>query len=105
MSTELASEGREVAQQNLEDNWDINRMGRKYTKMAQTSVIIPDDIYALLQQISAETGRSISSLCSDFIKDGVYQEIEHLNKVEVWKKTVATRRGADLNPTDLSDRL
>lgn len=73
--------------------------------MAQTSVIIPDDIYALLQQISAETGRSISSLCSDFIKDGVYQEIEHLNKVEAWKKTIATRRGADLNPpTDSSDR-
>lgn len=70
-------------------------MDRKHTKMAQTSVIIPDDIYALLQQISGETGRSISSLCSDFIKDGVYQEIENLNKVEVWKKTIATRNRGD----------
>lgn len=70
-------------------------MDRKRTKMAQTSVIIPDDIYALLQQISGETGRSISSLCSDFIKDGVYQEIENLNKVEAWKKTIATRNRGD----------
>jgi predicted transcriptional regulator len=66
-------------------------MDGKRTNMAQTSVIIPDDIYALLQQIAGETGRSISSLCSDFIKDGVYQEIENLNKVETWKKAIAMR--------------
>ncbi|HAA29980.1 MAG TPA: hypothetical protein DCE56_22690 [Cyanobacteria bacterium UBA8553] len=60
--------------------------------MAQTSVVIPDDIYKLLQLISNETGRSVSGLCSDFIKDGVYREIENLNKVEDWKERLAKKK-------------
>ena len=59
--------------------------------MAQTSVTIPDDVYALLNQVSNETGRSISSLIADYAKDGVYNEIENLNKVEVWRKLVRQR--------------
>lgn len=65
--------------------------------MAQTSVVIPDDLYELLQQISTETGRSISSLCSDFIKDGIYKEIEALQRVEEWRKTVNQKRQQDTN--------
>ena len=62
------------------------------SKMAQTSVVIPDDIYAVLTQISNETGRSISSLCSDFIKDGVYKEVEALSKVETWRQMVTKKQ-------------
>ena len=57
--------------------------------MAQTSVVIPDDLYDLLQQMAKVTGRSISSLCSDFIKDGIYKEIESLKKVEEWKQMIS----------------
>ncbi len=60
--------------------------------MAQVSVILPDDVYGLLAEVAKETGRSTSSLCSDFIKDGVYREIESLNKVEVWRSMIAKRK-------------
>jgi predicted DNA-binding protein len=60
--------------------------------MAQTSVVIPDDLYELLQKISTETGRSISGLCAGYIEDGIYTHIEKLNKVEVWQGQLAKRK-------------
>ena len=61
-------------------------------RMAQTSVVIPDDLYELLQRLSEETGRSISGLCAGYIEDGVYTHVERLNKVEVWKEMMAKRK-------------
>jgi hypothetical protein len=60
--------------------------------MAQTSVVIPDDLYNLLQRISQETNRSISGLCAGYIEDGIYTHIERLHKVEVWKGMIAKRK-------------
>ncbi len=60
--------------------------------MAQTSVVIPDDLYDLLQRISKETNRSISGLCAGYIEDGIYTHIERLHNVEVWKGMTTERK-------------
>ncbi len=64
--------------------------------MAQVSIIIPDNVLENIQMICTETGRSQSSLCADWIKDGVYSEIEKLNKVEVYKQMIRKRRAAEM---------
>lgn len=54
-------------------------------KMAQFSVIVPDDLGELINEIAKKTGRSISSLCADYLQEGVYRHVEQLNKVEAWR--------------------
>lgn len=60
--------------------------------MPQISVVVSDDIQELLAEVAEETGRSVSSLCADYIEDGVYGHIERLNKVEVWRGQLEKRR-------------
>ncbi|MBE9151044.1 ribbon-helix-helix domain-containing protein [Coleofasciculus sp. LEGE 07092] len=49
--------------------------------MPQISVTIPDDLHRLLQELSEETGQSISGLVADFIKQGAYTEAEMRKKI------------------------
>jgi predicted transcriptional regulator len=65
---------------------------QKRDDMPQISVIVPDDIQELLSEVAKETGRSVSSLCADYIADGVYGHVERLNKVEVWRGQLAKRK-------------
>lgn len=60
--------------------------------MAQFSVIVPDDLGELINDISKQTGRSISSLCADYLQEGAYRHVEQLNKVEVWRKEVNLKK-------------
>ncbi len=60
--------------------------------MAQVTVSIPDDLAEIISLIVKETGRSQSGLCADWIKDGVYKEVENLNKVEVYKSLLKKRQ-------------
>ena len=62
------------------------------TMAGQVSVIVPDDLYELLQELAQETNRPLSSLCAAFIREGVYNEIERLNKIESWRGMVAQRK-------------
>ncbi len=60
--------------------------------MAQFSVIVPDDLGELINDISKQTGRSISSLCADYLQEGAYRHVEQLNKVEVWRREVNLKK-------------
>jgi hypothetical protein len=60
--------------------------------MASVTVIIPDDLDHVLKMIVQETGRSQSSLCSAWIREGLYREVENLNKIEVYKNLLSKRR-------------
>lgn len=51
----------------------------------QINVTVPDDIADLIDEIIEQTGRTQSSLCSDWIKDGAYKEVEQLKTVEGWR--------------------
>lgn len=70
----------------------------KKNSMAQVSVIVPEDIYALLAELAEETGRSTSSLCSQYIREGIYKEIDNLNKVGAWRDMVAKRKQFENTP-------
>lgn len=64
----------------------------KDARMAQFSVIVPDDLGELINEISKQTGRSISSLCADYLQEGAYRHVEQLNKVEVWRSQLTERQ-------------
>ena len=64
----------------------------KDKRMAQFSVIVPDDLGDLISEISKQTGRSISSLCADYLQEGAYRHVEQLNKVEVWRSQLIDRQ-------------
>ncbi|NER31126.1 MAG: hypothetical protein F6J89_26775 [Symploca sp. SIO1C4] len=64
----------------------------KISLMAQFSVIVPDDLGELISEISKQTGRSVSSLCADYLQEGAYRHIEQLNKVEAWRETLAKKQ-------------
>lgn len=64
----------------------------KDKRMAQFSVIVPDDLGELISEISKQTGRSISSLCADYLQEGAYRHVEQLNKVEVWRTQLLERQ-------------
>lgn len=64
----------------------------KGARMAQFSVIVPDDLGELINEISKQTGRSISSLCADYLQEGAYRHVEQLNKVEVWRSQLTERQ-------------
>ena len=53
--------------------------------MAQFSVIVPEDLGELISEISRKSGRSVSSLCADYLQEGAYRHVEQLNKVEAWR--------------------
>ncbi|MEL7039440.1 MAG: hypothetical protein AAFO04_28065 [Cyanobacteria bacterium J06592_8] len=55
---------------------------------------IPDDLGEILQLILEETGRTQSGMCAIWIREGIYKEIEQLNKVEVYKNLLNKRKKA-----------
>ncbi len=52
----------------------------------QVSVNISDEEYRLLIEISEVTGRSNSSLAGEWIRNGIYAEVENLSKVDDWRR-------------------
>lgn len=80
--------------------WKVRKLLLKrtfrYLGMAQISVIVPDDIQELLAEVAKETGRSVSSICSDYIEEGVYKHVEQLNKVEIWRGQIAKRKAREI---------
>jgi predicted DNA-binding protein len=52
----------------------------------QVSVNISDEEYKLLIEISEATGRSNSSLAGEWIRNGIYAEVENLSKVDDWRR-------------------
>lgn len=58
----------------------------------QISVTISDEEYQLLSDIAKATGRSNSALAGEWIRQGLYEEVGNLNKVEVWRNMVAKRK-------------
>jgi len=52
----------------------------------QVSVNISDEEYRLLIEISEATGRSNSSLAGEWIRNGIYAEVENLSKVDDWRR-------------------
>jgi hypothetical protein len=51
----------------------------------KVSATLPDDLYQLLQELSEDTGRSLSSLIEMFTRAGAYNETEMRNKVEIYR--------------------
>ena len=66
--------------------------------MAQFSVIVPDDLGELINEISKQTGRSISSLCADYLQEGAYRHVEQLNKIEVWREHIKSKPAKEVKP-------
>jgi len=60
--------------------------------MASVTVIIPDDLDEILKLILEETGRTQSGMCAAWIREGIYREVENLNKVEVYKSMLKKRQ-------------
>ena len=60
--------------------------------MAQFSVVISDEEFKLLTELAQQTGRSNSSLAAEWIRRGLYEEIENQNKAEVWRSLREKRR-------------
>jgi predicted transcriptional regulator len=58
----------------------------KHTRTMQVSVNISDEEYKLLTEIAEVTGRSNSALAGEWIKRGMYEEIQNLSKVDEWKR-------------------
>lgn len=63
--------------------------------MARIEVTIPDDLKNLLEELAAENSQTLSSLAADCLRSGAYLEVEHRNKVEVFRKLVKQRRSTD----------
>lgn len=57
----------------------------------KVSATLPDDLYELLQELSEDTGRSLSSLIEMFTRVGAYNESEMRNKVEIYREKRAKR--------------
>jgi predicted transcriptional regulator len=70
----------------------IENVNKVKFPMAQFSIIVSDDIGKLINEVADQTGRSISSLCADYLEEGVYRHIEQLNKVEVWRGQIDKRK-------------
>jgi predicted transcriptional regulator len=58
----------------------------KHTRTMQVSVNISDEEYKLLTEIAEVTGRSNSALAGEWIKRGIYEEIQNLSKVDEWRR-------------------
>ncbi|HEY9635213.1 MAG TPA: hypothetical protein V6D14_17560 [Coleofasciculaceae cyanobacterium] len=58
----------------------------KHTGTMQVSVNISDEEYKLLTEIAEVTGRSNSALAGEWIKRGIYEEIQNLSKVDEWRR-------------------
>ena len=58
----------------------------KHIKPMQVSVNISDEEYKLLTEIAEVTGRSNSALAGEWIKRGIYEEIQNLSKVDEWRR-------------------
>lgn len=56
------------------------------TKTMQVSVNISDEEYKLLIEIAEATGRSNSALAGEWIKKGIYEEVQNLSKVDEWRQ-------------------
>lgn len=52
----------------------------------QVSVNISDEEYKLLTEIAEVTGRSNSALAGEWIKKGIYEEVQNLSKVDEWRR-------------------
>ena len=53
--------------------------------MASFTITVPDDIQELIDLVADHTGSSRSNLCTDWVKDGLYKEIESLKSIEGFK--------------------
>jgi predicted transcriptional regulator len=58
----------------------------KHIKTMQVSVNISDEEYKLLTEIAEVTGRSNSALAGEWIKKGIYEEIQNLSKIDEWRR-------------------
>ena len=58
----------------------------KHIKTMQVSVNISDEEFKLLVEIAEATGRSNSALAGEWIKKGIYDEIQNLSKVDEWRR-------------------
>ena len=78
----------------------IESVNKVKFSMAQFSIIVSDDIGKLINEVADQTGRSISSLCADYLEEGVYRHIEQLNKVEVWRGQIDKRKRRESESSD-----
>ena len=60
--------------------------------MAQISVQVSDQEFELLAELADSSGRSNSSLAAEFIRQGLYREVENRTKVEVYRKMISTEK-------------
>lgn len=61
--------------------------GKPYTDtMGQISVTISDETEKLLEDLAKATGLTKSSLASEIIRRGLYEEASQLNKVAIFRK-------------------
>lgn len=67
----------------------------KHTKTMQVSVNISDEEYKLLTEIAEDTGRSNSALAGEWIRRGIYEEIQNLTKVDDWRRKRLPRQKAE----------
>lgn len=56
------------------------------TPMGQISVTISDETEKLLEDLAKATGLTKSSLASEIIRRGLYEEASQLNKVAIFRK-------------------
>ncbi len=56
------------------------------TRMGQISVTISDETEKLLEDLAKVTGLTKSSLASEIIRRGLYEEASQLNKVAIFRK-------------------
>ena len=50
--------------------------------MPQVCFQLSDQLHELLIRLSDKTGNSKSSLCAEFVKEGIYKEIQNQKQIE-----------------------
>ncbi|MDZ8259871.1 hypothetical protein [Nostoc sp. ChiQUE01b] len=64
--------------------------------MPKIDITVSEDLKQLLEELSLDSGQTLSSLAADCLKVGAYAEVESRNKVEVYRKTRKQRMEREL---------
>ena len=59
--------------------------------MAQITITIPDSLEELLRSVAEDQGRPLSQLASICLEQGLYEQLEKLNKAEVYRNLIIKR--------------
>ena len=69
--------------------------------MPQVNSTVSDEINEMLEMVASATGESKSGLAREYIRRGVYQDVEGLNKVAAFRQQQAGKQNVAADPSTL----